>query len=70
MPTDRTVTATALDGRRMTLAELRAFVAEMDQAGAAETTPVGARVSWGGGLKELKASAARFGDPEKDRHHG
>jgi hypothetical protein len=66
MPTDRTVTATAHDGK-MTLGELRAFIAEMDQAGAAETTPVTARVSWGGWVKELKASAVRFGDPEPSR---
>jgi hypothetical protein len=51
----------------MTLAELRVFITEMDQAGAAENTPVGARVSWGGGLKRITASARRFGDPEDAR---
>lgn len=67
MPTsriNRNVSAAAEDGKRMTLADLRAFVAEMDQAGAAEETPVSARIAWGGWVKELKATAVRFGDPE------
>lgn len=58
---NRSVTATAGDGKRMTLGELRAFVTEMDQAGAADIT---VRIAWGGGLKELRATAARFGEPE------
>lgn len=62
--TDRTVTAHAGDGKKMTLGELRAFIAEMDQAGAADTTPVTARVAWVGWVKQLKATAIRFGDPE------
>jgi hypothetical protein len=61
---NRAVTATAGDGSRMTLGDLRAFIAELDQAGAAETTPVSGRVSFGGYVKELKATAVRFGDPE------
>lgn len=65
MATDRTVTATASGGdKRMTLGELRSFIGEMDQAGAAESTSVSARVTFGGWLRELKATAVRFGDKE------
>lgn len=63
---NREVTAAAQDGKRMTLGDLRAFVAEMDQAGAADTTRVSGRVTFGGWVKELKATAVRFGDPEDD----
>lgn len=66
MATDRTVTATAsADDKRMTLGELRSFIGEMDQAGAAESTPVSARVTFGGWLRELKATAQRFGDDDR-----
>lgn len=58
--TDRTVTTRA-EAKRMTLGELRSFVKEMDEAGAADSTGVDARVNFGGGLKELKATAERFG---------
>jgi hypothetical protein len=65
MATDRTVTATAADGfKRMTLGELEDFIAEMHEAGAARTTPIHARVTFGGWLRELKATAIRFGDPD------
>lgn len=50
------------DGK-MTLAELREFVAGLDQAGAAEATLISARVTFGGALKSVKATAVRFGDP-------
>jgi hypothetical protein len=67
----RTVTAKA-QGKVMTLGELRAFVAELDQAGAAETTPIKAHLNWGSGLKSLEAAAVRFGDPGAGRQvsHG
>ena len=66
MGTTRTgpVVRTLPGGKRMTLGEIRSFVAEMDQAGAADTTQIGARVNFGGWLRELKATAVRFGDPE------
>lgn len=51
-------------GKHMTFADLREFVAEMEQAGAADTTVVKARVNFGGTLKSLTADAVRFGDPE------
>lgn len=57
MSTSRTVEAKAADGT-MTLAELRAFIAELDDARAAESTPVSATVRFGGGLKGLKATVA------------
>lgn len=62
MATSRTVEVKARDGT-MTLAGLREFVAAMDEAGAVETTPVSATVRFGGGIKTLKATAVRFGDP-------
>jgi hypothetical protein len=64
MATDRTVTAKPSGGKRMTLGDLRAFLTEMDQAGAADTTLFTARVSVRGWVKELKATAVRFGDGE------
>lgn len=66
MPIGRVVEAKAQDGT-MTLDEVRAFVAELDSAGAAGATPVNATVRFGGGLKSLKATAVRFGDSEQDR---
>lgn len=62
MSIGREVTVKAQDGT-VTLGELRAFVAELDQAGATENTPVSATVRIGGGIKTLKATAVRFGDP-------
>ena len=66
MPTnriDRSVTANAdAADKKMTLGELKAFIEEMGRAGAAETTPVAARVTFGGWLKQLRATAIRFGD--------
>jgi hypothetical protein len=59
----RTVEVKAQEGP-LTLAELRAFIAELDQAGAAETTTIAATVRFGGGIKTLKATAQRFGDQE------
>jgi hypothetical protein len=69
MRIDRHVEVKAQDGS-MTLGELRAFVAELDQAGAAETTTIEGTVRWGGGVKSLKATAERFGDPEEAHHSG
>jgi hypothetical protein len=66
--TSREVTVKAQDGT-VTLGELRAFVAELDHAGAAESTSILATVRFGGGIKTLKATAIRFGDPV-ERHHG
>jgi hypothetical protein len=62
----RTVEAKAQDGT-VTLEELRAFIGELDQAGAAESTPVKAPVRFGGGIKSLKATAVRLGDQEGSR---
>lgn len=63
MRADRAVTLAA-EGKGFTLGELRVFIEEMDDAGAADSTPIGARVTFGGLLKELKATAVRFGDTE------
>jgi hypothetical protein len=67
MGADRTRSVTAPKGEKLTLGDLRSFVGEMDHAGAADTTPVRGRVTFGGWLKEIKATAVRFGDPEGDR---
>jgi hypothetical protein len=65
MATVRTVTTKARgSAKRMSLGEVKAFVAEMDEAGAANTTLVTARVGFRGRLMELKATAVRFGDDE------
>jgi len=61
MSVDRTVEIKAADGR-ITLGELREFIAGLDHAGAADSTVIGARVTMGGALKSLKATAVRFGD--------
>jgi hypothetical protein len=58
MSTERTRTMKAAKGEKLTLGE-------MDQAGAADSTPASARASFGGWLQELKATAVRFGDEEK-----
>jgi hypothetical protein len=52
----------SVKGKELTLADVRAFVAEMDQAGAADSTPVNGAVTLRGRLKELRASAVRFSD--------
>lgn len=61
MRIDRHVEVKAQDGT-LTLGELRAFVAELDEAGAAETTTIDGTVRVRGGVKSLKATAVRFGD--------
>lgn len=43
----------------MTLAELKTFLAELDSAGAPADAGLSARVSFGGGLKSLKAVLTR-----------
>ena len=58
----RTVEAKGSADGKMTLADLKEFVAEMDQAGAANTTPIEATTTWRCALKSLKATAIRFGD--------
>ena len=63
MSVSRHVEANAENGK-MTLGDLRQFVAELDQAGAADTTVIRARVTFGGVLKSVAADAVRFGDPE------
>lgn len=65
MSTSRDVTVKAQNGT-VTLGELKAFVAELDHAGAVNTTPISATVRFGGGIKTLKATAIRFGDPVKE----
>jgi hypothetical protein len=62
----RTVEVKAKDGT-LTLGELRAFVAELDQAGAAEITKIEGTVRFRGGVKSLKAAAERFDDLTADR---
>ncbi len=71
MATERTVTARGA-AKQMTLGELRQFVAGLDDAEAAESTPIRAKVTWGGGLQEIQATAVRFGDsPQTAREaHG
>ena len=58
----RRVEAVARD-KQMTFADLREFTAELDQAGAADSTVIKARVNFNGTLKSLTAEAVRFGDP-------
>ena len=67
MAISRLVETKAQDGT-LTLGELRAFVAELDQAGAADTTKIEGTIRFGGGIKSLKATAERFGDPEEAHH--
>jgi hypothetical protein len=62
MTTSRTVTAKAASGT-LTLSELRAFLAELDHAGAGEDTPVSGTMRFGGGVKSLKAVAERSPEP-------
>lgn len=62
MPATRTITITA-DRDGMLLIDLRTFVAEMDAAGADDSTPIGGRVTVRGRLKELTAKPVRPGDP-------
>lgn len=66
MATERTVTAKGA-AKRMTLGELRQFIDALDHAGAADSTPIGAKVTWGGGLQQIQATAVRFGDEVADR---
>lgn len=68
MSTSREVTVKAQNGT-MTLGELKAFAAELDHAGAVNTTPISATVRLSGWIKTLKATATRFGDPVES-HHG
>ena len=62
MSIGRDVTVKAQVGT-VTLGELRAFIGELDQAGAAESTRIEGQVRIGGGVKSLKAAVVRFGDP-------
>lgn len=57
--TEYTITKRA-EGKAITLAELRAFVAELDHAGAPEETPIQARGGWSGS-KVLTAELTRDG---------
>lgn len=65
MSIGRRVEAVAANGQ-MSLGEIREFVAEMDHAGAADTTVPKARVNFKGTLKSLTADAVRFGDREPE----
>lgn len=60
--TSRLVEVNAGKGGQLTLADLRQFVREMDEAGAAEGTPITGRTDFRGRQQSLKASAVRFGD--------
>ncbi|MCW2904126.1 MAG: hypothetical protein JWO67_6391 [Streptosporangiaceae bacterium] len=53
--------------KKLTLGELREFIDELDQAGAANSTVIKGRVNWGGTIKSLEATAVRFGDQEPTR---
>lgn len=65
MPTDTTHSKQA-DGRAMTLGELRAFVAELDQLGAADSTAItGAVRGLDGKVTRLTGKVVRFGAPEE-----
>jgi hypothetical protein len=70
MSTSREVTVKAQSGI-VTLGELRAFIAELERAGAADSTEIKGTVRFGSGIKTLTATAVRFGDsvPEKERRH-
>lgn len=61
--TSRAVEARAAKGKSLTLGDLREFVQVLDDAGAANSTPIDGACTIGGHLKALKASAVRFGDP-------
>lgn len=62
MSIDRNVGVKAAKDGKLTLGELRQFVAELDEAGAAESTLISGRVGWHGTVKSLSAVAIRFGD--------
>jgi hypothetical protein len=56
---------TKASAKELTLGELREFIASLDQAGAANTTPIRGRANWNGTLKSVRATAVRFGDPAR-----
>ena len=60
--TSRVVEARAAKGEQLTLGDLREFVATLEKAGAADSTPILALAGWRGRLRNLKASAVRPGD--------
>ena len=62
MSISRHVEATARNGK-LTLGELREFIAELDKAGAANATVIKGRVNFGSTVRSLSADAVRFGDP-------
>jgi hypothetical protein len=49
-------------GRELTLGDLREFIAALELAGAADSTPVRGTVTWRGKLSDLHATAIRLGD--------
>jgi hypothetical protein len=76
LPSETTHSKTAT-GKAATLAELRAFVAELDALGAAGETPIEARGGWSGSRKltakivrsEVERPGARpFGEIDDDGH--
>lgn len=49
------------EGKSMTLAEVREFMAAMDRAGATEDSVIAAHINFGGTLRELRSDIKRFG---------
>lgn len=66
MATERRVTATSGSGKvALTAGDLRAFLAELDAAGAADATPMQGRIGWRGArLTSITADVVRPGDGE------
>jgi hypothetical protein len=58
----RLVEIRADKGEQLTLSDLRRFIAELDNTGAADTTPIAATVGYAGKLRGLQARAVRLGD--------
>ena len=56
MAIEKTITARARASGKMTRDDLRGFLAELDNAGAGWDVPVKVRVSFGGWLKEIRAT--------------
>jgi hypothetical protein len=51
-------------GKAMTLGELREFVKQCDELGAADSSRIDGRVGFGAGVQALTITVVRFGDPE------
>lgn len=49
-------------GSPFTLGDLRKFIAEMDDCGAAEISEISAKLGWLGTIVRLESTVVRFGD--------